>query len=51
MQVDYKAKENSSKDKEFYNHSILKHNAITDLCYDITSTEGFDVNVEKVFSF
>ena len=33
--------------KDFYVTSILKGNAISDLCSELTSTETLDINVEK----
>jgi len=45
-----KAKESASSQhtKEFYNSSILKPNSISEICHEITNTEAFDHNVERV---
>ena len=33
--------------KDFYVTSVLRSNALTDLCNELTSTESLDINVEK----
>lgn len=45
-----KGKESGSThhSKEFYNSSILKPNSLSEICNEITSTESFDHNVERV---
>lgn len=34
--------------KDFYNNSVLKSNAIAELCNDLTVNETIEPNVEKV---
>jgi hypothetical protein len=36
--------------KDFYNYSVLKPNALNELCYEISNTEVLDFNVEKVIN-
>ncbi len=47
MQADNR-KEHYTLNKEYYNSSVLKMNALSDLCHDISNTEALDINVEKV---
>ena len=47
-----KGKESGSThhSKDFYNSSVLKPNSLSEICNEITSTETFDHNVERVNS-
>lgn len=52
MQVDSSMNKNSTisshQNKDFYVTSILRSNALSELCAELTSTECLDLNVEKV---
>jgi transcription initiation factor TFIID subunit 12 len=39
--------ENQNNSKSFYNTSVLRPDAISELCNNLTSTETIDINVEK----
>jgi hypothetical protein len=50
MQIDSsQQRKDYSQNKEFYtNSSMLKPNALTELCHDISNTEELYINVDKV---
>jgi len=45
--MDNNQNENQNNKKIFYNSSVLRENAISELCNNLTSTETLDINVEK----